>query len=560
MVPQKHPGTPAERLVNVGRVGKKQPTYRAVDWCELLEDKAVLTFDLPVDAATLLQRAGGPRAALPPLRAVFANFGTNGGFRSFPREEYYFALSRIPRISARALGPKLGPRPYLSHRVSPLADLKRPLPEEDILPARAEGPFPVDPSITTPTGLPSSWTSGAWQGDWVQSYPDQRVAQLALQALTTGLSPFVGDIAKAVDQVQRTPKANTAIEIRKAIMKEVALGRTAGPFPTSAFAATRIVPNGLVPKDKYDEGSDRVRITCDPSAVHPGFIRGSINDLTWSPELLSSHLSPARIRDTLAWMFHLYGPGIEVWSGDVPSCFRQMQLHELLLALFTYRVQTEEFGTEFFTELCTPFGWTASEWGWQCVLGLVLWYALLEGFPDLEAYVDNFFLFSHPAAGQDHSARSKRIEGVFAALGVPLHERMEGQFFKGLGWYWDLSPAQGPPQMVCAEDKFAYVCRKLAKWATATHLRIKDVEKLVGLLRWLSAGFPVGRSRSHLAFVIHDLTKFKRLARGSSSRAPVWAQTFQISVPSRSAVAFWHKTFNFPAGTNVSTFSLRSAP
>jgi hypothetical protein len=64
--------------------------------------------------------------------------------------------------------------------------------------------------------------------------------------------------------------------------------------------------------------------------------------------------------------------------------------------------------------------------------------------------------------------------------------------------------------MVCAEDKFAYVCRKLAKWATATHLRIKDVEKMVSLLRWLSAGFPVGRS--HLASLIHDLKKFKRIA------------------------------------------------
>jgi hypothetical protein len=145
------------------------------------------------------------------LRAVFANFGTNGDFKGLPRDEYYFVLSYILRVTA--LGPKLGPRPYLSHRVPPLADLKRPLPEEDILriPVQPEGPFPVDPSIKTPMGLKSTWTSVAyaWKGDWVASYnyPDQRVhvAELALQALTTGPAPFVGDTAKAVDQIQRTP-------------------------------------------------------------------------------------------------------------------------------------------------------------------------------------------------------------------------------------------------------------------------------------------------------------------------------------------------------------------
>ena len=96
------------------------------------------------------------------------------------------------------------PRPYLSHRVSPMADLKRPLPAEDILPERPEGPFPVDPSITTPAAVTSSWTSAEWKGSWLGSYPDQRVARLALEATTDGLTPFVGSMDKAVDQIQRT--------------------------------------------------------------------------------------------------------------------------------------------------------------------------------------------------------------------------------------------------------------------------------------------------------------------------------------------------------------------
>lgn len=233
VVPRTPPGSVADRLVTVGKVGKKKPSYRSVDWWELLEDAAVLTFDLPADAASLMQRAGGPRAALLPLRAVFANFGTNGDFKGLPRDEYLFELSCIPEVAA--LGPKLGTRPYLSQRVSPLADLKRPLLEEDVLPARPDGPFPVDASVSPPQAVRSTWTSPEWAGAWVHSYPDQRVARLALQALSTGLNPFVGDLTKAVDQAQRTPKVHKAIEIRKALMKEVGLARTAGPFSSAAF-------------------------------------------------------------------------------------------------------------------------------------------------------------------------------------------------------------------------------------------------------------------------------------------------------------------------------------
>jgi hypothetical protein len=138
------------------------------------------------------------------------------------------------------------------------------------------------------------------------------------------------------------------------------------------------VPNGLVPKDKYDEASSRVRIICDRSALHRGAEKGSINDLTWSPRPLSAHLSADRIRDTLAWFYLHCGPGTTAWTADVPSCFRRVIINALLLFLFTYRVVTPEFGTEFFTDLCTPFGWTASEWGWQCILGLSQWYALRD--------------------------------------------------------------------------------------------------------------------------------------------------------------------------------------
>jgi hypothetical protein len=66
--------------------------------------------------------------------------------------------------------------------------------------------------------------------------------------------------------------------------------------------------------------------------------------------------------------------------------------------------------------------------------------------------------------------------------------------FKALGWIWELAPEKGPPVMVCAADKFAFVCRQLKKWFTAKRLSIRALESLVGILRWLSSGFRIGLS------------------------------------------------------------------
>ena len=178
---------------------------------------------------------------------------------------------------------------------------------------------------------------------------------------------------KAVDQDDRALAQDKSATIRANHMKEVGLGQEVGPLRGAWAHFSRVLPQGCVKKDRYDPLSVRWRSTVDPSALHDGFSEGSVNDLTYSPQLLSAHLSAEQMRDTLAWMFGLYGPGIQAYAADIPACFRLMRLHESLLPLFLYRVVTEEHGTEFFGDLCCPFGWIASEWGWQCLLALILW-------------------------------------------------------------------------------------------------------------------------------------------------------------------------------------------
>jgi hypothetical protein len=152
-----------------------------------------------------------------------------------------------------------------------------------------------------------------------------------------------------------------------------------------------------------------------------------VNDLCWSPRLLSYHASPDHLRDTLAWLFLCFGPGIVAWTADIPSCFRLNHLCAVLLSLFVYKVVTVAFGVEWFVDLATPFGWSPAEWGWQCMLALIMWAFRKQGLDDMVSYVDNFFYLMHPKGQQrDMKATFAAIEAVFTLLNIPLHEQMHG--------------------------------------------------------------------------------------------------------------------------------------
>ena len=192
-----------------------------------------------------------------------------------------------------------------------------------------------------------------------------------------------------------------------------------------------------------------------------------------------------------------------------------------MLSLFVYSITTEMFGKEWFVDLATPFGWTPSEWGWQCVLGIILWHFLCCGLEDIFAFVDNFFFLTHPSAhtgAGGYAAVFSRIEAEFARLHIPLHERMCGTRFSGLGWEWDTSPTDGPPLMICADDKFVHLCRQLPVWAGSQSLPFRELEHVIGFLQWIAVGFPIGRS--HLAHLraqlkAHRSSEGRRLlARG----------------------------------------------
>ena len=516
-----------------------------MSWFDYLMSKQVMVFDLGRGA--LLR--GGVRQSFPfGVQVVVARFGIKGAqWKSAMRQERRHKVEVVP------LGPgglmmdgsqrtHLAVRPHLLPRVSPLAESRRPTVAADVV--EGSPPFEVDPAASPLPRLGSNYDLDALL-ELTSDFPDEEVRGFGMAVAGPGLDVFGGDRTKAVDQPPRKAREGQEHVAWRSCMKEVQLGRMAGPLLAPPQAACRILPVGMVQKNKYERDPSKVtwRMTSDLSALPDRSGRkagGSVNDLLFTPDFLKAHTSAGQLRDSLAWLFEQFGEGIYVWAVDIPSCFRRNILNPAMWQFCVYRLADPATGDlRFFQDLCTPFGGTFSEWGHTAVLALIDWSIAREGISDVPSYVDNFFGLWHVrAAGLPPSERASRAEALFRRLGIPLHERMVGlPEFKGLGWIWEVSGALGP-FMVCMEDKYTYFSCRLAEWVGQARIDYKELESAVGLMLFLAAGFAVGRA--HVACLRGQLTKY-----ASAATAAGWRGAFKcaLSAQAQGALAFWHEFF-----------------
>ena len=142
-----------------------------------------------------------------------------------------------------------------------------------------------------------------------------------------------------------------------------------------------------IPKHKWDRDSvhPALRVISDASANRPS----SVNDLCYRPQLIAFHVQASDICNALSRA----GPGAQVFAVDVKQCFRQQRTAAQHLHLFVYRIRhpTGE-GWQFYVDLANSFGWRPSEYGWACILAVLMWHFRRSGIPDLLSYVDNFFI------------------------------------------------------------------------------------------------------------------------------------------------------------------------
>jgi hypothetical protein len=482
--------------------------------------------------------------------AQFGRDGANGPRKASRRPEKRFKLGLVPEL--RADGPQLGPVPTLLHRTSPdiepLASATSPSVAADVQPGAPL--FATDLSAAPLNPSRALWPVEKFR-EWSAGYPFPDVTELALATMGVGVDPFKGDTSKAVDIPDRLHAPADVALARAQLMKQVRLGFMIGPLSSPMFPAARICPFGMVPKDKYDPTSTKMRITSHFNATQPGVPESaSVNDLCWRPDLLTFHVQSAHLNARIGFLFESFGPGTWGVGFDIPSCFRQYNLHPTLRPLATYRVRSEGVD-EFWQDLRLPFGLRVSEWGHQTCVALFSWRLRQLGFAGLrrvDFFVDNTFLFGHPQApsGASRTAAETALREAFAEMEVPLHEQQSGSVLSALGWEYHLDglvmSEPGRPTMVCKDDKFAYVSTKLEQWGSPRLwpvFPLSELETASGVLTWLSAGFAQGRG--HLAALVHDRTKYAAIAK--RAKRPESRQVCQLSEASREALRFWAAFF-----------------
>lgn len=461
------------------------------------------------------------------MKAVLAKFGYAGRIKAKKRPESTFSLTVIGELS-QGEG-MIGVLPSLLTRESPMADKLAPTAELDV--ARGDPDFEVASGVTPPSPLAPRWDVGLLTRV-SKGYPHPMVRTLGLQAAGRGLMPFVGDMKKSV--APHGPPMEGAHQeiVRKELMEKIGLGEMAGPYASSPFKHARICDVRCIKKNKHDPACEKVRIVSNFSKGRPK--SSSVNGLCFSPKLLGFHLRACHIRDKAAVMMESFpGKTIRMWSADIPSCFRRQVNAKELLPLFVYRILTEKFGEEFVVDLCNPFGWSPAEWGWQCILAIVMWHARACGFPDLMAFVDNFFKLVAP--DEKFEEVCVKLEALFKELGIELHERMMGTTFKGLGWFFDLEAAV----MICDEGKFNVISSYLESMATAKKLSLLTLERAVGIMSFICDGFPVGKA--DLASLISLRTRGEQvLAKRGGDKAKVMVD---VSERARASITFWSTEF-----------------
>lgn len=462
---------------------------KSVPWYDFLLSHSKLVVGLPRGSV------GGTGVA---AVAVFAVFGRVHGLKGSPRSERRVDIEVIPDLVRE--GPKLGVRPRLLHRVSPLADSTGPTRGQDTAPGC--DPFPGVELSERPSPLQSRWSVGEFK-EWSEGYPHRDARDIGLEVMGAGVDTFVGDRSKAVGTDPILPTEGKERVLREKYVEMVEEGKMWGPSRVVPYPNARVTPGFDIPKDKDDPLCEKIRPIYHFSKENGG---PSVNDLCGGPNWLQFHPRASHFRDTLCWG----GQGVEMVAVDVPGAFTLNHVAASLLFLMVLCTQTPGFGREFWVVLCTPFGWRPAEWGWQAVLLLIMWRLIMLGWRDFFCYVDNFFFFFPD--GTDLGREVRRLRSVFEAMRVPLHEWQVGKRVKALGWWWWSDVGV----LVCEEKKLRRFLALVDEWKGKKLLPLSVVRRLAGKFQWLSVAHP--QARSAAARWVHVRTIGDRRLRRSGGR------------------------------------------
>ena len=310
---------------------------------------------------------------------------------------------------------------------------------------------------------------------WLADYPEPVEKHILLEGFTFGFHiPFQG--ARVHRESKNHGSANSNPDLVEAILlKEVNLGRVAGPFSVLPLDNLIISPIGLVPKSTPGE----MRLIFDLS--YPNGL--SVNE--GIPKEFSS-VSYTSF-DAVTRMVMKEGRGCSLVKIDVKSAFRLIPIHPDDFVLMGMKVKEK-----IFVDKCLPFGLSAS-----CAL-FEKFSTFLEWCIKKAADSDNMIHYLDDFCGgaKDHVEAQVLLTTaleVFKDIGVPVaEEKVEGPVtsLKFLGLVVDTVAME----VRIPEDKLVDLRLTLRQAIERRKMTLQEIQSLVGKLNFCCRAVAPGRA------------------------------------------------------------------
>jgi hypothetical protein len=323
------------------------------------------------------------------------------------------------------------------------------------------------------------------------------------------------------------------------ILKEVRAGSRRGPLDRPPFPnkwcphQPQEVPTGTVSKEKWNPNPDpnKFRIVNDFTA---NFQNTSRSD---GEELEADYFQVLH----LIMLIMFLGQGCIIILWDVIGAYRTLDAKPKDWHLQVSWLFDAMGCKKYFVDLVNPFGRIESQRNWEALAGAIEWIMHDLGAVFVRHYVDNFFDFIRPGIeGPDWGMAQEQATWIFAlmkALGTPFHEVQIGTSFTTLGWFFDTL------RMIIAvtEEKRTLARRLLGEWTMKTKFSLRELERFVGFLHWLSLAF------YELTPFLGRLLAIKRLAckkLAGSTRKSRDDICMNLSKHNQSDIILCHKLLN----------------
>ena len=310
---------------------------------------------------------------------------------------------------------------------------------------------------------------------WLVGYPNKQDGQLLLNGFKFGFQiPYEGPREHRFSKNHGSAKCNSKL-VEEIIMKEVAVGRVAGPFFSMPIRNLMISPVGLVPKSTPGE----MRLIFDLSFPNGSSINEGIPREYASVSYTSF--------DAVVDMVLKEGQGCSLIKIDVKSAFRLLPIHPSDFSLLGMSV-----GEKIFVDKCLPFGLSASCALFEKFSTFLEWCIKQAVGSDLLIhYLDDFCGCAKMEA--DAQSMLGTALKVFEDMGVPVaEEKVEGPdtTIKFLGLEVDTIAFE----IRIPKDKLIEVQRALRAALGRKKLSLREIQSLVGRLNFCCKAIRPGRA------------------------------------------------------------------